>query len=140
MDKCIDIFFIPNGDMVTIYPAKLIVEYIDNLNISPTNIVIHGESFEEPKKIINKINENEHDATIARLYQKEREEKERNEKEGERNEKKDLRKKIEKIILLLSAYLMIIIIKLNFIENMIMFIINCTSGELMDIETKNGFL
>ena len=80
--------YVSAGDVVTIFPAKLII--IDPKKDSPTNIVIHGNSLKIPKNIFNPIKENEYDNNIDFLMRKEKETLEK--KEEERQEKLDRKK------------------------------------------------
>lgn len=77
--------FIPIGDIVIIYPAKLLTEDLNNNYIPESNIVIHGETLDIKKYVKNNINENEYDLMIKRF---EREESERKKKEKEERERK----------------------------------------------------
>ena len=84
------LYFVSVGDIVTIYPAKLITVNPQDNYSSPTNIVIHGNSLNIRKNVCSSIKGNEYDDLINKLKKKENEKKEK--EEEERQEKLDRRK------------------------------------------------
>ncbi len=85
--------FIPVGDIVEIYPAKLITADFNNDYASESNIVVHGETFDIKRYIMNSINEGEYDRVIKE-FQDEIDEKRR--KEEEKRKEQEEKRKIEK--------------------------------------------
>ena len=78
------------GDVIVIYPAKLIiVDLNNNKNIPESNFTVHGQTLDIEKYTINPINEDEYDRIVNELEEEERKEKEeKKQKEEEEREKR----------------------------------------------------